>query len=96
MVIAAGKDMWRFHECVEFILTVTLAAGWTLLVLKVGHGSVAAQAGFFANLKYTLVMAGWTFAAMLIVLIYGLKKAQLLPWIIRQKKRAIGITICYK
>ncbi len=78
MVIAAGKDMWRFHECVEFILTVTLAAGWTLLVLKVGHGSVAAQAGFFANLKYTLFMGGWTLVAILLVLAYGLKRSQLL------------------
>ncbi len=77
MVIAVGRDLWKSSECAEVILAVTLAAGWTLLVLKVGHGSVAAQAGFFANLKYTLVMASWTLVAILLVPAYGLIRSQL-------------------
>lgn len=53
MVIAVGKDMWWFHECAEVILTVTLAAGWTLLVLKTGYNSLTQYGEFLAPLKYT-------------------------------------------
>lgn len=77
MVMAVGKDMWRFQECAEVILTVTLAAGWTLFILQTGYDSLAQPGGFLANLKNTLFMGGWTFAAILIVPLYGMKKSKL-------------------
>ncbi|MDP3181675.1 MAG: hypothetical protein Q8M54_02515 [Desulfobaccales bacterium] len=78
MVIAVGKDLWRLSECLEIILAVTCAAGWTLLVLQTGYASVSPPAGWLTNLKYTLFMGGWTLAAILLVPAYGLKRSQLL------------------
>jgi O-antigen/teichoic acid export membrane protein len=78
MVIAVGKDMWQFHECAEVILTVTLAAGWTLFILQTGYNSLAQYGEFLAHLKNTLFMGGWTLVAILLVPAYGLKRSQLL------------------
>jgi hypothetical protein len=78
MVIAVGKDLWRLHECAEIILSVTIAAGWTLFILHIGYASVAEYTGFSKILKATLFMGGWTLLAILPVPLYGLKRSQIL------------------
>ena len=78
MVIAVGKDIWRPVECIEIILSVTIAAGWTSLLLHLGHSSIQGHAGFGEDLRATLFMGGWTFFGLLPVTLYGLKRSQIL------------------
>lgn len=78
MVIAVGKDIWRPIECVEIILSVTIAAVWTFLLLHAGQASIGGHIGFAEDLKATLFMGGWTFLCLLPVTMYGLKRSQIL------------------
>jgi len=72
MVVAVGKDMWRRREGVEIILSVSIAAGWTLFILHAGLQSVANYSIFTDYLKNLLFMGAWTLLAILIVPIYAL------------------------
>jgi hypothetical protein len=78
MVIAVGKDLWQPWECVEIIVSVSIASAWTFAVLHVGYASISTDTGFIDNLKSTLFMAGWTFLAFLPVPLYGLRRSQIM------------------
>lgn len=78
MVIAVGKDFWRWRECAEIIISVTIGAIWLLLILSTSYTFITKNAGFIINLKTTLLSGGWTLIAILPVPLYGLKRSKIL------------------
>lgn len=78
IVLAVGKDFWRVGECLETIIAVVFAAGWTYFLLDIGHVSLVEQIEFTERLRATVFMGVWTLIALLPVPLYGLKKSGVL------------------
>lgn len=86
MVFAVGKGMWKPSEKIEITLSVAVAAAWTFSVIWIGQYTAPSNAGLVSDLKYTFLTALWTAPAILLVVLYGLKKAD----VIRALKRKGG------
>ncbi|HYA14131.1 MAG TPA: hypothetical protein VEF33_07310, partial [Syntrophales bacterium] len=78
MVIAIGREFWRFRECAEIIISVTVAAIWLLLIFSSSYTLIIKEATIITNLKSTLITGGWTLIAILPISLYGLKRSQIL------------------